>query len=287
MGLWSAAPMTSEESVDTKTEADFDENHPREAWIPHVAPYVGWIFLMGLLGDPEGWKYAVRTVLCLALLIYCRPWRWYPRLNMRNVPAAVGLGVFVFAFWVLGETAWVGALSERGQSIYLTFFTQDIGGVFKWGGAKLCAAIGYMPDFLASVPAEFPWSVKEFVEPVDRVYAPDNCGWFFTIMRIAGSAFVISIIEEFFWRGYVYRSVIGMNFLKVDMGVLVWKPFLIVCLFFGFMHLRWAAGLLCAIVYGLFAIRTKDVWAAGIAHVVTNFLLGVYVILFDEYQFWS
>ena len=33
-------------------------------------------------------------------------------------------------------------------------------------------------------------------------------------------------------------------------------------------------------------IKTKDIWAAIIAHGVTNFLLGWYVIVFDAYQYW-
>ncbi len=33
-------------------------------------------------------------------------------------------------------------------------------------------------------------------------------------------------------------------------------------------------------------LGTRDIWAAILAHCVTNFLLGLYVLLTSSYQFW-
>jgi CAAX prenyl protease-like protein len=62
--------------------------------------------------------------------------------------------------------------------------------------------------------------------------------------------------------------------------------FLAVALAFGFEHDRWLAGFLAGVIYGLVVIRTRDIWAACAAHVVTNFLLGVYVLARGAYGFW-
>lgn len=225
----------------------------KDAWIPHVVPFLAWIFFMQLLGDASGMKYALRSAICLGLFIYFRPWRWYGRFRLRNLPLALAAGVLVFAFWVAPETDFA-ARFEGFHRLYLTLGTQ------------------------------MPWTL--LAPPQDVIYAPEVCGWGLTLTRLAGSAFVISFIEEFFWRGWLYRWMIKEDFLKVGMGKLDWRNLLIVALFFGFIHTRWIAGFLCGIVYGLLAIRTRDIWAAGIAHALTNFLLGCYVIWADKYEFW-
>ena len=60
--------------------AVYDEKHPREAWINHVVPFVAWLFFMQMLGEAAGWKYALRSVICLGLFLYLKPWQWYTRL---------------------------------------------------------------------------------------------------------------------------------------------------------------------------------------------------------------
>jgi CAAX prenyl protease-like protein len=230
-----------------------DPNAPKDAWIPHVVPFLAWIFLMQMLGEPAGWKYAVRSFVCLGLFLYLRPWRWYPRLNPRNILPAVGVGIFVYAFWIAFETDYF-ARFETLHRLYLT--------------------VGVQP----------PWEMAPV--PDDVSYAPDVCGWPLTIIRLLGSAFVISFIEEFFWRGWMYRWMLRDNFLKADLGEMDWKMFVAVALMFGFIHDRWLVGFLCGLVYGGFVIRTRDVWAAGIAHAVTNFLLGGYIIWTQKWEFW-
>jgi CAAX prenyl protease-like protein len=117
-------------------------------------------------------------------------------------------------------------------------------------------------------------------------YAPEVCGWSFTLVRLAGSAFVIALIEEYFWRGFLYRWLQGKNFLEVDLGKWHAGVFIAVCVLFGLEHQRWIAGILAGVAYGLLAIRTRDIWAAGVAHVVTNLLLGIYVLATNSYAFW-
>jgi len=225
------------------------------AWISHLLPFVGWIFLMGLLGDPAGWKYAARTVLCLALFLYLKPWRWkYPPLRLKNLPGAIGVGVFVFAFWAFPQSDWFARFESLHRG-YLTF------GIIK------------------------PW---ELAAPLERIrYAPDLEGWPLALMRLAGSAFVIAVIEEFFWRGWLYRWVQKEDFLSVDPGHFDTKAFWITAAMFASIHNEWFVGLLCGLVYGYYYIRTRDIWAVSVAHVVTNLLLGLYVLWSGKYEFWA
>ena len=227
---------------------------PKTPMIAHIAPFAVWLAVMFGLGEPAAWKYALRAALGLAALLWFRPWRWYAPLAVRHVPLALIVGVLVFVVWVLPESKWIGGQMASLQDLYLHWFVAPFG----------------------SIAAESHVSA----------YAPDRCGWPLTLVRIGGSAMVIPIIEEFFWRGFLYRWLLGTNFVRVDMGKFRWSVLLVVSLAFGFEHHRWLVGFVAGLAYGLFVLRTKDIWAACVAHAVTNLLLGIYVINTESFGFW-
>ena len=222
----------------------------------HVIPFVAWLLLMHVPGLPPAWRYALQTVACLAILLTLKPWRRYGPIRVRYLPAAVAVGLFVFVAWVGLETAWFGRLAPAAQKFYLRF------GVGLW-------PFGQIPE-----PVTAP------------VYAPAVCGWPLAVVRLLGSALVIAVIEEFFWRGFLYRFLINRSFLKLDLALFRWSAFLIVVALFAVEHQRWLAGLVAGAAYGLLLLRTRDIWAAAAAHVVTNFCLGLYVLGTGAYQFW-
>lgn len=245
------------------TEEEWREHQEiKEATWGHVAPFVFWlacIFLVGqfALEDDStirAWVYAGQTLGGAALFLYFRPWRWYRPLQMKNIPLALVVGVAVFIIWVLPETDWVGALSPGFREFYLQWFI--------------------LP----------PWSVAE--TPESSPFSPEVAGWALAIVRVIGSAFVIAVIEEFFWRGWLYRWLLGRNFLTVDLGTWHTGMFLAVSAVFAVEHMQWAVGFIAGVAYLWLMIRTKDLWAAALAHVLTNFLLGVYVLVYDKYEFW-
>lgn len=224
-----------------------------DAFMRHVIPFAVWLVLMAGLGAPAGWKYAVRVVAALAALLVLRPFRDYAPPRIRNLPLALVAGVVVFLLWVVPE----------------------LGGAGPWAGLR-----------------EF--YLKYAVLPFGRVpvvqspspYAPEVCGWPLALVRLGGSALVIAVIEEFFWRGLIYRRLTARDFLSVDPGVFRAGAFLATMICFGFEHDRWLAGALAGAVYGWVYLRTRDIWAACFAHVVTNLLLGLYVLATGAYAFW-
>ena len=242
----------SMEQSNDKIEEQPKTAPPGATW-GHVVPFIAWLFLMHMLGDPAGWKYAVRSVACLALFIAFRPWRWYAKPDWRHLPLALLAGVVVFVVWIAPEMDFM-ARFPRLQYAYL-----------KWG---------IMP----------PWDVPKPL--TDLPYAPETCGWALALMRLAGSAFVISVIEEFFWRGFLYRWMLARDFTRQDLGTFHLGMLIAVSFVFASAHDRWAVGFIAGMVYGWLAIRTRDIWAASIAHAVTNLLLGIYVLAVGAYQFW-
>lgn len=221
----------------------------------HTVPFVAWIFLIAFLGDPAAWKYALRTAVGLALFLALRPWRWYAPLKASSLPLAIGAGVAVFVIWVAPECWPVRKYLPGFHAFYMQYF-------------------GHLPFIEASRP------------PAQWPYAPEVCGWPLALVRLGGSAFVIAFIEEFCWRSFIYRWMLGRRFLEVDIGVFNPAMWLLVNIFFGLEHAEWLAGILAGLAYGWVMIRTRDIWAACLAHVITNFLLGVYVLATGEYNFW-
>lgn len=238
-----------------ESEGAAADSPTRAVWA-HTAPFVGWLALMHFLDleqlSPAS-AYAIRTAACLGLFLYFRPWQWYGALRPAHVLPAVGVGLLVFALWVGGESSWAGRFPAL-QEMYV-----------RWG----VLPFGELREPITSTP-----------------YAPAVCGWPLTAVRIAGSGLVIAVIEEFFWRGFLYRWMLGLDFTKVDPGTYRALPFLLVAVVFGAEHAEWLAGVLTGLLYGWLFVRTRDVWAAALAHVVTNTMLGFYVVYTGSYQFW-
>jgi len=62
--------------------------------------------------------------------------------------------------------------------------------------------------------------------------------------------------------------------------------FAITSVVFGFVHQEWLAGILCGLAYQWLVVRKGRLGDAMMAHAITNFLLGVYVIYKGAWHFW-
>ncbi len=117
-------------------------------------------------------------------------------------------------------------------------------------------------------------------------YEPATCGWTLTWVKLIGSAFVIAPVEELFFRSFLYRWLQKGDWTRVDLKHFDWSAFLwMVGLFALEHHTRLAAGAMAGAFYGYLAIR-RGIGAAILAHIVTNLLLGLYVIYRGAWGFW-
>ncbi|MEI6563282.1 MAG: CAAX prenyl protease-related protein [bacterium] len=182
-------------------------------------------------------------------LLLCKPWSYYPPLNISHFPLSATVGVGVFVLWVLPESSWARQWGGC-YDIYFRFFVRQGGG----GGGSM--------------------------------FAPEQCGWMYSSIRLAGSAFVIAVAEEFFWRGLLMRWMDKPIFLAVDPRRVGRLAFWITAMAFGAEHKQWFVGMLAGLAYGLLYVRKGDIWAAVTAHVITNYLLGLYVLATGTYIFW-
>jgi len=237
----------------------------------HIAPFLLWIGVIFLLPGLERlglggqciypWSYAIKSVVCAALFIWLKPWRVYSALKPSNILPALVIGLGVAVLWIAPEMGAFGRSFAAGQDFY-----------HCW----LIAPPGAFPVYYPSLPpGHSSWS-----------YAPQQAGWLLTIMKLIGSSCVIAVLEEFFFRGFLYRWQSRSLFWLQPLTEFDLRPFLITVLVFGVEHDRWFMGMVAGAAYGLFVIWRGDIWAAALAHGVTNFVLGIYVVFTGQYGLW-
>ncbi|SFD05961.1 CAAX prenyl protease-related protein [Massilia yuzhufengensis] len=120
-------------------------------------------------------------------------------------------------------------------------------------------------------------------------YDPRSNGeldWLLVVLRIAGAALVVPIMEELFWRSFVMRWVDAIDFEALEPARAGIRGFLVSVVLFGFEHNLWLAGIVAGVAYSLLYMRHRKLWSAVLAHAVTNGLLGVWVVATGSWVFW-
>lgn len=114
-------------------------------------------------------------------------------------------------------------------------------------------------------------------------------GWMVMVLigfRLAGAVLVIPLMEELFWRSFAMRFLIADDFKSIPLGQFTFKSFLVVAVAFGFEHHHWLPGIIAGIAYAGCLYRTKNLFSPIIAHAITNLLLGIYVLMTQQWSFW-
>lgn len=150
-----------------------------------------------------------------------------------------------------------------------------------WGGAVLVGFAVFVIWILLDFP---PFVVGESDGFDPRVDGRIHAG--LALTRLAGSALVVPVMEELFWRSFIMRWIQRTRFLDVDPRTVGWKALLFSSAVFALEHRLWLAGFLAGLAYGLIYRRTGSLWAAIAAHAVTNGVLGAWVLLRGAWGFW-
>lgn len=260
----------------------------RSAAVALTAPYLAWIAFIGVfevarafgLPLPGGWMpciYAAKSAFCLALIMLLKPWRLAApapclangdssRGNVKWILIGAVVGIFVAFLWIMPETLWLFSHCRSASLFY-----------HRW----LIMPLGDWPDYFA--PSVFPMLPDG---ASGLTFSPACAGWPLAVTRLLGSAFVISAAEEFFFRSFLYRWLCGRNWRLLPLSGFEAQPFWIVVAVFACEHDRWFLGAVAGIAYGWLTIRSGRVGPSIVAHIVTNFLLGIYVLVFGRYGFW-
>jgi uncharacterized protein len=150
-------------------------------------------------------------------------------------------------------------------------------GVFQWVG---------MEKLLLFAWPNYPRMHVDIFDPYGEIPNPMLRGVFFTI-RWLGPTLVVPFMEELFWRDYLWRNIIAPNDFKLaSIGEWDARAFWIVPIFFASVHIQWITAVVWALMIGLLLLKTKSLGACIIAHGITNFLLGAYVLWTHDWYFW-
>ena len=103
-------------------------------------------------------------------------------------------------------------------------------GIFQWVGMQLLLQ-KYVPFFRPSGDAFDP--TAEFAASPAMFYA-------FIAVRLVGAVLVVPVMEELFWRDFLWRQILAPNDFKLAaVGEWSWAPFLGVSVAFAVVHGNW------------------------------------------------
>ena len=122
--------------------------------------------------------------------------------------------------------------------------------------------------------------------PLNSYREGSAIAWTFISVRVLGSSIVVPMLEEVFYRSFLYRYLVKSDFLSVPLNSFHRGAFFIVCIGFGLSHYEWLPGIICAFVYQGLVIKKGRLGDAITAHAITNFLLGLWVVGRSAYCFW-
>lgn len=229
--------------------------------IARVLPFVIFMILLAVRGelpadgsagiDPR-WVYGITVVVVGAALAYF--WRQYPELgrgsgmSLGQCALALLVGVVVFVLWIRLDQPWM----------HLDHLMSTLG----MGKAGEAAAT---------------------FKPVD---AQGQLIWPLVVVRWLGAALLVPVMEELFWRSFLMRWVDKPDFEQQDPRSVSLKAIALSTFVFMLAHTLWLAAIVAGLAYAWLYKRTGSLWAPIVAHGVTNGLLGVWVVLTGNWQFW-
>ncbi|WLI90237.1 CAAX prenyl protease-related protein [Massilia sp. R2A-15] len=110
--------------------------------------------------------------------------------------------------------------------------------------------------------------------------------WALVVVRIAGAALVVPVMEELFWRSFLLRWLDNPDFDTVAPAQVTIRSVLISSVLFGFEHNLWLAGIVAGLAYSALYMRHRTIWSPILAHAVTNGLLGAWVVHTGSWSYW-
>lgn len=149
----------------------------------------------------------------------------------------------------------------------------------------LGVAIG-IAVFIAWIAIDQDWAVLSRSTGYRPLWADGSVDRVQALARLAGFALVVPVMEELFWRSLVLRWIGRHDFQSLAPQKVGWRAFLITTALFAVEHDRWFAGAIAGAAYNWLYMRSGNLWVPIVAHVVTNGVLGLWVLQTGRWEFW-
>lgn len=249
-------------SDSTRPQASWLDDYP---WATFILPFAVFMLagsleptpekpfeMLGLSIDYASYPIVYSLKIALVIAAIALVWPGYRQFGFRVSPLAPAVGV-------VGVVAWIALCKLQLEKTLLEPI--GLGWIVDLGERAGFNPLAHWPD-----------------QPL--------LAYGFLAVRFVGLVLVVSLIEEFFIRGFVMRFVVEADWPKVPFGTLtpasiaagtlvpvLMHPGEIVAAAVWFSMITWLMG------------RTRNIWDCVAAHAVTNLLLGVYVVATGQWQF--
>ena len=190
------------------------------------------------------------------------------------------------------DVRWLYALQAGGTAVLLALWWREYGelGRQTWPTLRetlLALAVG-VGVFVLWVNLDAPWMALSIgaTEPFVPRTAAGGLDWPLIVVRIAGAALLVPVMEELFWRSFLMRWIQQPVFEAVQPAAVGLRAVVLSTFVFVLAHTLWLAAIVAGLAYAWLYIRTGKLWTAVIAHAVTNGVLAVWVVVTGNWQFW-
>src|SRR5688500_6960694 len=129
--------------------------------------------------------------------------------------------------------------------------------------------------FLVWILLDLDWARSERVPGFDPLHEDGTMNWPLALLRLAGFALVVPVMEEIFWRSFLLRWLQRHDFLQVEPRSVGWRPLAITTALFALEHSQWLAGAIAGIVFSALYMRSGNLRVPIAAHAITNAALGI------------
>jgi len=189
----------------------------------------------------------------------------------------------------LPETRYWFYLAKILVGAWLVWEMRPFVAEMKWAVSWEAIVIGILVFVMwVGIDDWYPQVRSDGTDSNPHIVFGENSGlaWMFLIVHLLGSTFVVPPLEEVFYRSFLYRYLVNMNFLAMPLSQFHGLSLTVTAIIFGSTHYQWLAGIICGMAYQWLVIRKNRLGDAMTAHAITNFLLGVYVIWRGAWKFW-
>ena len=216
------------------------------------------------------WVYTAKIVLTVVAMLVVWP-------GYRTFPFRVsGLSIVV---GVVGVVLWIVLCHLRLEVKIAGPVDRFLGELMPW-----------MPWVDAKEPSIGLMAIlgtgeRSAFNPLEQLTGTPLWAYVFLAIRFTGLALIVPVIEEFFLRGFLMRYVMHANWWQVPFGQVNRTAVILGTAIPMLMH---PGELLAALVWFSMVtwlmVRTRNIWDCVMAHAVTNLLLGIYVVTYDQWQ---
>jgi len=216
----------------------------------------------------EQWIYPLQSIVCFGIVVFF--WRQYEFRPVKGWAFGLVAGAVGIVLWVLPAILY-----------------QPLG-VSDWPSFNLS-----LPMILDNKPIWSLLGLAERPEGFDATWFRDDQPFWYACaiaMRFFRMVVVVALVEEIFWRGFLLRFLVDPDrpFWKTAFGTYQRRAFWIVVALFMLAHAPedWLGAIIFCCLANWVAIRTRSLLACILCHAAANLILGIYVMLTQQWGFW-